>query len=79
MEYKATLEIPFKEAGTAKKARDSLIQETEFTKKSRTKIKVEDSRLVISISAGDFASLRATLNSYARLLAVFFGAKEAIS
>ncbi|MFH1470132.1 MAG: KEOPS complex subunit Pcc1 [Candidatus Micrarchaeota archaeon] len=78
MEYKATLEVPFKDSLLAKNAYDSLIQETEFTKKSNTKIKVRGSSLVVSIVANDFASFRATVNSYTRLLAVFFGAKEVV-
>ncbi len=75
-EFKGTFEIPFENPKLAKKAHDSLVQETEFTKKSIAKIKVDGSKLVITITAGDYASFRATVNSYTRLLAVFFGAKE---
>ncbi len=78
MEYRAVLEIPLKDSKMAKSAYSSLIQETEFTKKSRAKLKVEGSKLIITIVAGDFASFRATINSYSRLLAVFFGAKEVV-
>jgi len=78
MGYKATLEVPFRDSKLAKNAYDSLIQEPEFTKKSSTKINVRGSSLVVSIVAGDFASFRATINSYTRLLAVFFGAKEVV-
>ncbi|MFH0817140.1 MAG: KEOPS complex subunit Pcc1, partial [Candidatus Micrarchaeota archaeon] len=74
MEFKGTLEIPFKDAKLAKNAYDSLIQETEFTKKSLAKMKVEGSKLIITITADDYASFRATVNSYSRLLAVFLGA-----
>ena len=77
-EFKGTLEIPFENPKLAKNARDSLIQETEFTKKSMAKINVEGSKLIITITAGDYASFRATVNSYTRLLAVFFGAKEIV-
>lgn len=77
-EFRTVLTIPFPDKETARNAYDSLIQETEFTKKSRAGLEVKGSELVVTIAAGDFASLRATVNSYTRLLAVFFGAKEAI-
>lgn len=77
-EFSAVMEIPFSDAGVARKAYASLIQETEFTKKSKAGIKVVGSKLTITITANDFASFRATVNSYSRLLAVFFGAKDVV-
>jgi tRNA threonylcarbamoyladenosine modification (KEOPS) complex Pcc1 subunit len=76
--FRAELAVPFQDEKTAKNAHDSLVQETEFTKKSRTKLVLSGSELKVSITADDFASLRATVNSYARLLAVFYAAKEVV-
>ncbi|MFH1448621.1 MAG: KEOPS complex subunit Pcc1 [Candidatus Micrarchaeota archaeon] len=76
-DFKAVLEVPFTDTKTARKAYDSLIQETEFIKKSTTVLMVKGKTLLIKINADDFASLRATMNSYTRLISVFYGVKAA--
>ncbi|MEM3555835.1 MAG: KEOPS complex subunit Pcc1 [Candidatus Micrarchaeia archaeon] len=65
---KCILEINFPSTSTAKKALNSLKQETSFRKKSRSEMRVKKNRLVITIEAESFPALRATASSYLRLL-----------
>jgi len=69
---KTTLEIEFKDSGAAKKALNSLKQETSFRKKSTASMKIRGKTLVIEIEAGTFPAMRATVHSYLRLLNVVF-------
>ena len=68
----AKLRVEFADEKTAKKAYNSLIQETKFKKRSTTKMKVANNSLLIQIKADGFPVLRATLNSYLRLLNVVY-------
>jgi tRNA threonylcarbamoyladenosine modification (KEOPS) complex Pcc1 subunit len=69
---KATLEIEFSSPKTARKAFNSLEQETSFKKRSSARMRVKGKVLLISIEAKEFAALRATVHSYLRLLNVVF-------
>jgi len=69
---KATLEIEFKNSGAAKKALNSLKQETSFRKKSTASMEIRGKTLVIEIEAGTFPAMRAAVHSYLRLLNVVF-------
>jgi|GEM_PF-3340668 tRNA threonylcarbamoyladenosine modification (KEOPS) complex Pcc1 subunit len=65
---RCVLEINFPSASIARKAFKSLEQETSFRKRSRVEVKVRGGSLVITIEADSFPALRATANSYLRLL-----------
>jgi tRNA threonylcarbamoyladenosine modification (KEOPS) complex Pcc1 subunit len=69
---KATLDIEFTNEKTARKALNSLKQETSFKKRSDSRIRVKGNSLIINIEAKEFPSLRATVHSYLRLLNVVF-------
>lgn len=69
---KATLEIAFNNPKMARKALNSLKQETSFKKKSSAEMGVRGNVLLIGIEAKGFAALRATVHSYLRLLNVVF-------
>jgi tRNA threonylcarbamoyladenosine modification (KEOPS) complex Pcc1 subunit len=68
----AKLKVEFADEETAQKAYRSLIQETKFKKRSVTKMKVAKNSLLIEIKADSFPVLRASLNSYLRLLNVIY-------
>jgi tRNA threonylcarbamoyladenosine modification (KEOPS) complex Pcc1 subunit len=69
---KATLEISFKNPAIAKKAFNSLKQETSFKKRSNADMRFKGKVLLITIEAKEFPALRATVHSYLRLLNVIF-------
>ena len=69
---KATLDIEFTNEKIARKALNSLKQETSFKKRSDARIRVKGNALLISIEAKEFPALRATVHSYLRLLNVVF-------
>lgn len=67
---KTILEVEFKDLGAAKKALNSIKQETSFKMKSTASMKIRGKTLVIEIEAGTFPAMRATVHSYLRLLNV---------
>lgn len=69
---KTTLQIEFSNPATARKALNSLKQETSFRKRSRAEMRVNHRALLISIEAAEFPAMRATVNSYLRLLSIVF-------
>ena len=69
---KAMLEIEFTSEAVARKAFNSLKQETSFKKRSNSHIRVKGKLLLVSIDAKEFPALRATIHSYLRLLNVVF-------
>ena len=75
---KCELSIPFNSPSSAKKAYDSLIQETEFKRRSTAQLKISGSELLLSISSDELAPFRATLNSYLRLLNVYFSSEKVV-
>jgi len=69
---KAAMEIEFSSPTIARKAFNSLKQETSFKKRSKAEMRVRGKILFIVIEAAEFPAMRATLNSYLRLLSVVF-------
>ncbi len=64
---KAEITLSFQSEKSAKAAYESLLQETDFSHRGGSKIRAAGKTLVISISADDPVSLRASINSYLRL------------
>ena len=75
MSMKATLEIECKSEQEAKNVLFALSQETEFKKRAKSRVIAEGKLIEIMISADDSVALRATLNSYLRLIQVIQGIK----
>ncbi|MBI4399617.1 hypothetical protein HY570_02610 [Candidatus Micrarchaeota archaeon] len=65
---KVRMEIPFKSNKEASNAYKALVQETEFKKRSITIIQAKKKNLVITVESNELSALRATVNSYMRLL-----------
>ncbi len=65
-----TLKFHFQSQKQAADARAALLQETEYKKRGGSSIACRGRALVVSISADDPVALRATANSYLRLLSV---------
>lgn len=65
---KATLSLTFPSARSAKAAYDALRQEADFSHRGRSRVSLSKSTLSVSIFADDPVSLRASLNSYLRLM-----------
>jgi KEOPS complex subunit Pcc1 len=63
---RAVIEIPLESKEVAEMLRSALDPETDSapSDRARAEVSVRDSVLVIQISAGDMASLRAAMNSY---------------
>jgi len=70
---KAEVSIDFKDMKDAKSAHTALTQETEFKKRGESEISLKEKTLTIKIEADDVVALRATLNSYLRLIQVIKG------
>lgn len=70
MKCSAELRVEFESEAALKNAFESLVQETEFKKKSEAELEKRGRELVVKINAEDLATLRASLNSYLRLLNV---------
>ncbi len=78
MKFEAELLVEFDSAEDARIAFESLLQETEFKKKSEAELKKDGKRLEVKIKADDLATLRAALNSYSRLLNVLISVKKIV-
>ncbi|MCX6777784.1 MAG: KEOPS complex subunit Pcc1 [Candidatus Micrarchaeota archaeon] len=76
---KCDLRIPFPSAALAKKAHDSLVQETEYRKRCAAQLKLSGNELILTIASEELAPFRATINSYLRLLNVYFSAEKIVS
>ncbi|MEM4348050.1 MAG: KEOPS complex subunit Pcc1 [Candidatus Anstonellaceae archaeon] len=69
--YKALLSFEFNSSTSLKAAYDSLIAETEFSKKGKSKIFTKgENILVVKIWADSLASFKASLLSYLRLMQI---------
>ncbi len=64
----AELSMSFDEKASAKAAYDSLLQEADFSHRGGSKVALSGKKVKISIKANDPVSLRASLNSYLRLM-----------
>ncbi len=64
------MKFHFSTAKQAVDAKTALAQETEFKKRANSQVSCKGNVLDVSISADDPVALRATANSYLRLLSV---------
>ena len=64
----ATLSLTFESAHSAKAAYDSLIQEADFSHRGGSKVALAGKTVRVEIKADDPVSLRASINSYLRLM-----------
>ncbi len=64
------MQFHFSSAKQASYAHASLLQETEYKKRGSSSLKCNGKSLIVTISADDPVALRATVNSYLRLLSV---------
>ncbi|MEW6328979.1 MAG: KEOPS complex subunit Pcc1, partial [Candidatus Micrarchaeota archaeon] len=68
--FSCVIRVHFDTEKEAENARRSLATEAKFKKRSEAGIARDGSALIITIHAGDVSALRATANSYLRLLKV---------
>ncbi len=73
---KAELKIDMGGEKEAKNAISAIEQETEFRKRGRAEISREESTIMINVEADDIVALRATVNSYLRLLQIIKNVEE---
>lgn len=64
----ATLSLTFSSSQAAKAAYDALQQEADFSHRGGSKVSLSGNTLTIEIKADDPVSLRASTNSYLRLM-----------
>lgn len=64
----ATLRLNFSSSLSAKAAYDALLQEADFSHRGGSKVLLKGKSVIVEISADDPVSLRASLNSYLRLM-----------
>ena len=64
----ATLVLYFPSSHSAKSAYHALLQEADFSHRGGSKVRLQGKSVAIAISADDPVSLRASLNSYLRLM-----------
>lgn len=67
---RASIEVDFDSKKAVDNAVASLEQETMFKKRGRARLKKKGKALLIEIEADDVVVLRATMNSYMRLLQI---------
>jgi tRNA threonylcarbamoyladenosine modification (KEOPS) complex Pcc1 subunit len=65
---KAELELLFSSAVSAKAAYHALLQEADFSHRGGSRVELEGKSVKVSIKGDDIVSLRASLNSYLRLM-----------
>lgn len=66
----ATLSLSFGSHSSAKAAYGALLSEADFSHRGGSKVKLEGKTVRVEISADDPVSLRASLNSYLRLMQI---------
>ena len=66
----ATLSLSFSSLSSAKAAYDALFAEADFSHRGGSKVKLEGKTVRVEILADDPVSLRASLNSYLRLMQI---------
>ena len=65
---KAELELFFSSAPSAKAAYHALLQEADFSHRGGSKVELKGKSVKVSIKGDDIVSIRASLNSYLRLM-----------
>ena len=66
----ATLSLSFSSLSSAKAAYDALLAEADFSHRGGSKVKLEGKTVRVEILSDDPVSLRASLNSYLRLMQI---------
>ncbi|VVC01485.1 Transcription factor Pcc1 [uncultured archaeon] len=64
----ATLQLHFPSTKSAKAAYDALLAEADFSHRGGSSVKLDGKSVKVEINADDPVSLRASLNSYLRLM-----------
>jgi len=64
----ATLRLNFSSPASAKAAYHALLQEADFSHRGGSRVSLEGRSVIVEISADDPVSLRASINSYLRLM-----------
>ncbi|MCX8194847.1 MAG: KEOPS complex subunit Pcc1 [Candidatus Micrarchaeota archaeon] len=73
---KASISISFQTEEEARAAYHSLLQESDFSHRGSSKLCLRRKSLIIKIEADDPVSLRASLNSYLRLIYLIKSVEE---
>jgi len=73
---KATLVLAFPSAKPAKAARDALAAEADFSHRGHSRVSLSGKEVRVEIEADDPVSLRASLNSYLRLMRIIKDVEE---
>jgi tRNA threonylcarbamoyladenosine modification (KEOPS) complex Pcc1 subunit len=66
----ATLSLSFPAAASAKAAYDGLLAEADFSHRGGSKVSLSGKTVKVEIAADDPVSLRASINSYLRLMQI---------
>lgn len=74
----ATLRLNFQSEKPAKAAYRALLQEADFSHRGGSKVKLQGKSVVVEIKADDPVSLRASLNSYLRLMHIIKSVEQDI-
>lgn len=72
----ATLVLNFPSASSAKAARDALAAEADFSHRGSSSVSLSGKSVRVGIRADDPVSLRASLNSYLRLMRIIKDVEE---
>ena len=74
----ATLCLNFQSGKSAKAACSALLQEADFSHRGGSKVKLRGNSVVVEIQADDPVSLRASMNSYLRLMHIIKSVEQDI-
>jgi len=66
----ANLALNFESSASAKAAYDALLAEADFSHRGGSKVKLSGKSVCVEIKADDPVSLRASINSYLRLMQI---------
>ncbi|MCX6770104.1 MAG: KEOPS complex subunit Pcc1 [Candidatus Micrarchaeota archaeon] len=76
---KASLSLTFPTLSSSKAAYDALLSESEFSHRGHSRVRMAGKTVVIEVVADDLVSLRASLNSYLRLMHIIKSVDEKTS
>ncbi|MFA4982989.1 MAG: KEOPS complex subunit Pcc1 [Candidatus Micrarchaeia archaeon] len=75
----ATLRLDFESKALASAAYQSLLQEADFSHRGGSKVMLKGNSVIVDIKADDPVSLRASLNSYLRLMHIIKSVEQDVS
>lgn len=75
----ATLQLNFPSKHGASAAYQSLLQEADFSHRGGSKVMLKGNSVIVDIKADDPVSLRASLNSYLRLMHIIKSVEQDVS